>query len=65
MGDHTKNIYIPKMANQSSGLAKFVTIKLQCLGCRAPLNHQGALCKNCEHKAIDIHYKKLTELNEL
>lgn len=55
---------MPKMGNQTSGLAKFVTVKLQCLGCRTAIK-EGALCNNCQHKALEIHTQKLLELNDL
>lgn len=56
-GKHTNVIYVPKV-NQNRGLGTFVTVKLQCLGCKVHIQ-KGALCENCEAKGkrIDIHLK--------
>lgn len=63
-GEHTKNVYIPKISQKASGLAKFVTVKLQCLGCRVAIE-KGALCQNCKKKTSEVFLMKNLELQSL
>jgi len=65
-GEHTKVQYIPKLNNKSAGLGKFAIVKTTCLGCKVPINDkQGALCKHCQGKALDIYCLKVVEVNIL
>ena len=63
-GEHTKIQYVPKLNNKSTGLGKFAVVKTTCLGCKVPINDSdGALCKHCQGKALDIYCMKVVELN--
>ena len=65
-GEHTKIQYIPKMNNKSTGLAKFAIVKTTCLGCKVPINDsEGAICKHCQGKSLDIYCMKVVEANLL
>ncbi|CEL92970.1 unnamed protein product [Vitrella brassicaformis CCMP3155] len=55
-GNHTLKVSVPMPAG--GAMAKFVQRSLTCLGCRAPIK-EGALCKNCKKKEIEIYLKKL------
>ena len=47
MGDHTRNVYIPKLQT-NTGLGKFTVVKKSCLGCKNILkNDNDAICQNC------------------
>ena len=63
VGEHTRQVYVPKVS-QVSMLGKFINIKLQCLGCKVPVN-EGAICASCEKKRMDIHLQKLYEVKDL
>jgi len=61
-GEHTRSIYVPKVAN--TGLAKFAVVKKTCLGCKNVLPSQDmALCSNCEGKKKRIYIERKQELN--
>lgn len=46
-GEHTRNIFVPKMAT-TSGLGKFAVVKKTCLGCKNVLaNNTDVLCERC------------------
>lgn len=49
-GEHTRNIYVPKMAT-TSGLGKFAVVKKTCLGCKNVLaKDTDVLCERCQTK---------------
>lgn len=63
-GEHTKVQYVPKISNQTTGLAKFAFVKQTCLGCKVEISDKNSvLCKFCEGKAIDIYCTKVAEAN--
>jgi len=62
-GEHTRQVYVPKVS-QNSMMGKFVSVKLQCLGCRVHIT-DGAICESCEKRRMEIHIQKLWELRQL
>jgi DNA polymerase delta subunit 1 len=59
-GLHTQKVVIPH-AKATGGLAGFVVVREQCLGCRAPLpKGMKALCPHCRDNSVD-HYARHLE----
>ena len=58
-GEHTRNVFVPKMA-VTSALGKFAVVKKTCLGCKNVLSNESeVLCERCQtrKKAIYIERK--------
>lgn len=64
-GDHTRKRSRPGLKQNSGGMMNFAVKKLKCLGCKAPLNGQGALCKSCVANEAAVYTKQLESVNEL
>ena len=48
-GEHTRSIAISTPSAASSGIMRFAKKKVQCLGCRQPLQDATAtLCSHCK-----------------
>jgi DNA polymerase delta subunit 1 len=61
-GEHTRNIFIPKMAT-TSGLGKFAVVKKTCLGCKNVLAKETeVLCDKCKPKKKMIYIERKQEL---
>lgn len=62
-GDHTRNIYVPKVAGNLTGLGKFAVAQRQCLGCKSKLDNseQDCVCKNCKPKKKHIYIERRQE----
>uniref|UniRef100_A0ABM5GSA5 DNA polymerase n=2 Tax=Pogona vitticeps TaxID=103695 RepID=A0ABM5GSA5_9SAUR len=62
-GEHTrcKTVLTAKVG----GLLAFATKKSTCIGCRAVLNHHGAVCKFCLGRQSELYQKEVTHLNSL
>ena len=62
-GEHTRNIYVPKIT-VSSGLGKFAVVKKTCLGCKNVLaNATEVLCERCQAKKKMIYIERKQEMN--
>jgi DNA polymerase delta subunit 1 len=49
-GEHTRNIYQPKVqASSKGGLGAFIKVTASCIGCNNPLqsNYDDVVCKTC------------------
>jgi DNA polymerase delta subunit 1 len=59
-GDHTR--CIKKTMPTTSGLMKFVSVTVRCLGCKASLTSAAdkgnAICVNCEPRKVEIYLSK-------
>jgi len=64
-GEHTRNIYVPKMAT-ATGLGRFAVVKESCMSCKNVLEKgcQDVVCAKCEHKKKDIFIERRLELNQ-
>ena len=62
-GEHTRNIFVPKMAT-TSGLGKFAVVKKTCLGCKNVLaNDAEVLCDRCQQKKKMIYIERKQEMS--
>ena len=62
-GEHTRNIYVPPMGTQNTGLFKFTKVQKTCLGCKNKLTgNQDVVCTNCESKMKQIYIERKQEL---
>lgn len=63
-GVHTHKMVIPR-AKSTGGLANFVVVREQCLGCKAPLP-QGmkTLCPHCRANPVDHYMKQLAVVRQ-
>lgn len=63
-GDHTRSRIITH--SKIGAMAKFITKKASCIGCKVPLNSASdALCKHCKAKESEIYMTKLEALGVL
>ncbi|KAH0626687.1 hypothetical protein JD844_001794 [Phrynosoma platyrhinos] len=62
-GEHTrcKTVLTAKVG----GLMAFATKRSTCIGCRAVLNHHGAVCKFCLDRQSELYQKEVTHLSSL
>ncbi|XP_063157019.1 DNA polymerase delta catalytic subunit isoform X1 [Candoia aspera] len=60
-GEHTrcKTVLTAKVG----GLMAFATKRSTCIGCRAVLNHHGAVCKFCLDRQSELYQKEVTHLS--
>uniref|UniRef100_A0A2D4LNS3 DNA-directed DNA polymerase n=1 Tax=Micrurus spixii TaxID=129469 RepID=A0A2D4LNS3_9SAUR len=60
-GEHTrcKTVLTAKVG----GLMAFATKRSTCIGCRAVLNHHGAVCKFCLAYQSELYQKEVTHLS--
>ncbi|GBG24815.1 DNA polymerase delta catalytic subunit [Hondaea fermentalgiana] len=63
-GDHTLKRY-KALPSSNVGIARFAVKKLQCIGCRAPIDCKGGLCRSCEKNRESIYLDRLAEANDL
>ncbi|TYZ60960.1 hypothetical protein PybrP1_001058 [[Pythium] brassicae (nom. inval.)] len=64
-GDHTRKRSKPGLQQNAGGMMNFAVRKLKCLGCKAPLNGAGALCRSCVEREAEVFAKQLGAVNEL
>ena len=48
VGEHTRNVYVPKMHN--TGLAKYAIVHKSCLACKCVVASGAAICEDCRPK---------------
>ncbi|OQS02594.1 DNA polymerase delta catalytic subunit [Thraustotheca clavata] len=59
-GDHTRKRSKPGLVQNSGGMMNFAVKKSKCLGCKAPLNGDGALCQSCLQDEAQVYAKQLS-----
>jgi DNA polymerase delta subunit 1 len=64
-GTHTRKRSKPGLKQNSGGMMNFAVKKLKCLGCKAPLSGEGALCRTCIENEAQIYTKQLQHVSEL
>ncbi|KAG6966941.1 hypothetical protein JG688_00006535 [Phytophthora aleatoria] len=64
-GAHTLKRSKPVLKQNSGGMMNFAVKKLKCLGCKAPLNGKGALCRSCVEREAEVYSRQLESVNEL
>uniref|UniRef100_A0AAV1TDL5 DNA polymerase n=1 Tax=Peronospora matthiolae TaxID=2874970 RepID=A0AAV1TDL5_9STRA len=64
-GTHTLKRSKPILKQNSGGMMNFAVKKLKCLGCKAPLNGKGALCRSCIEREAEVFSRQLVSVNEL
>ncbi|KAL4224603.1 DNA polymerase delta catalytic subunit [Mactra antiquata] len=62
-GDHTRTK--TKVTAKVGGLMAFAKKKSLCIGCKVPLDNDGAVCKHCKEKESEIYQKEITTLSAL
>lgn len=61
-GEHTRNIFVPKITT-TSGLGKFAVVKKTCLGCKNVLaNDKEVICERCKPKKKMIYIERKQEM---
>ncbi|KAH9128699.1 hypothetical protein LEN26_005754 [Aphanomyces euteiches] len=58
-GDHTRKRAKPGLVQNSGGMMNFAVKKLKCLGCKAPLSGEQALCSSCIDQEAQVYSKQL------
>lgn len=61
VGEHTRNIYVPKMMN--TGLGKYTIIQKACLSCKRVVPNGEAVCQQCKPREQRLYLEKRIELN--
>ncbi|GLE05294.1 hypothetical protein PINS_up014307 [Pythium insidiosum] len=64
-GEHTRKRSKPGLKQNSGGMMNFAVKKSKCLGCKAPLNGSGALCRSCKENEAEVYTKQLDSVSEL
>merc|ERR1739838_1109249 len=59
-GEHT--LVKKKNSSKVGGLMAFARKRSSCLGCKASLPHDGAVCKHCEERESQIYQKENSKL---
>jgi DNA polymerase delta subunit 1 len=69
-GEHTRHIVLPRSKGgagdaRGGGLGKFVVVRENCLGCKAPLpSGEQGLCGHCRPRAVDIYGAYMEQTRE-
>lgn len=62
-GDHTRVKTV--VTSKVGGLMAFTKKRETCIGCRAVLDQEGAVCKHCKSRESQIYQKEVSHLNIL
>nr|CAB3265000.1 DNA polymerase delta catalytic subunit [Phallusia mammillata] len=62
-GDHTRVKKV--VASKIGGLMAFAKKRSTCIGCKALLPHDGAVCSHCEPRESQIYQKEIAKLSAL
>jgi len=62
-GEHTRTKTV--VMSKVGGLAAFTKKKLTCIGCKTPIDGNGAVCKHCVDKASGLYQKELNQFQAL
>lgn len=58
-GKHTRSLIVSTPSASSGGIMRFATTRSKCLGCKAPLDSEKALCKHCQPNKAEIYLSHL------
>lgn len=62
-GDHTRCKTV--LTSKVGGLMAFAKKRSSCIGCKAVLSHDGAVCNYCKVRQSELYQKEITHLNTL
>ncbi|KAM4704499.1 DNA polymerase delta catalytic subunit [Rhinophrynus dorsalis] len=62
-GEHTRCKTV--LTSKIGGLMAFAKKRSTCIGCKATLNHDGAVCNYCKQKESELHQKEISHLGAL
>lgn len=62
-GDHTRTKTV--VMSKIGGLAAFTKKKSTCIGCKAVLDNNSAVCKHCQRQESEIYQKEICHLSAL
>uniref|UniRef100_A0A8C5Q3P7 DNA polymerase n=1 Tax=Leptobrachium leishanense TaxID=445787 RepID=A0A8C5Q3P7_9ANUR len=62
-GEHTRCKTV--LTSKVGGLMAFAKKRSTCIGCKAMLNHDGAVCNYCKQKESELHQKEISHLGSL
>ncbi|KAM8927098.1 DNA polymerase delta catalytic subunit [Pelodytes ibericus] len=62
-GDHTRCKTV--LTSKVGGLMAFAKKRSTCIGCKAALNHDGAVCNYCKQRESELHQKEISHLASL
>lgn len=62
-GDHTRCKTV--LTSKVGGLMAFAKKRSTCIGCKAVLNHDGAVCAYCSNRESELYQKEISHLGSL
>ncbi|XP_053546791.1 DNA polymerase delta catalytic subunit [Bombina bombina] len=62
-GEHTRCKTV--LTSKVGGLMAFAKKRSTCIGCKASLNHDGAVCNYCKQRESELHQKEISHLSSL
>lgn len=62
-GDHTRCKTV--LTSKVGGLMAFAKKRSTCIGCKAVLNHDGAVCAYCSKRESELYQKEISHLGSL
>ncbi|KAM5131970.1 DNA polymerase delta catalytic subunit [Mantella aurantiaca] len=62
-GEHTRCKTV--LTSKVGGLMAFAKKRSTCIGCKASLNHDGAVCNYCKTRESELHQKEISHLGSL
>lgn len=62
-GEHTRTKTV--VTSKVGGLMAFAKKKSSCIGCKVPLDHDGAVCKHCKSRESELYQKEISTMNAL
>ncbi|KAM4651111.1 DNA polymerase delta catalytic subunit [Discoglossus pictus] len=62
-GEHTRCKTV--LTSKVGGLMAFAKKRSTCIGCKASLNHDGAVCNYCKERESELHQKEISHLGSL
>ncbi|XP_040289566.1 DNA polymerase delta catalytic subunit [Bufo bufo] len=62
-GEHTRCKTV--LTSKVGGLMAFAKKRSTCIGCKATLNHDGAVCNYCRNRESELHQKEVAHLGSL
>ncbi|KAM4014758.1 LOW QUALITY PROTEIN: DNA polymerase delta catalytic subunit [Anomaloglossus baeobatrachus] len=62
-GEHTRCKTV--LTSKVGGLMAFAKKRSTCIGCKASLNHDGAVCNYCKKRESELHQKEVAHLGSL
>lgn len=62
-GEHTRTKTV--QTSKVGGLMQYATKKSSCIGCKVPLDHDGAVCRHCKSRESEIYQKEISHVYAL